>query len=265
MYNPLLNGVMIQQLREYVAGKKVLLVGNSATLFSDEHHGELIDSYDAVLRFGKGVPYYKYRKFLGSRKDIWFFGTARAGVWRHFVNTKFRVMTISQINLYKDDEASLLINKCLFDGSMQIYRDYMLAGDLEYTKQVARDIHGVLSEDLRLSQGVQAVHFFDKVVKSQASIDLIGFDFFEHEFKYHYDARNGSRIPKTHTIGSWHCPLTAPNFVSNPHMMSKELEYFRTVENLNIHTMPDHIDEVQIADVLAHLRGPRASLIGAIS
>jgi hypothetical protein len=263
MYNHLLNKIYIEQVRDYVAGKKVLLVGNAATLFSDPTHGELIDSYDVVLRFGKGVPYTKYKDYLGSKKDIWFFGTARAGVWKNFVSSKFRVMTLSQINMYKEEEGSLLSNKCLFDGSLQVYRDFCLAGDLQYSLDVAKEIHGVVSRDLRLSQGAQAVHFFDRIIQSQGSLNLIGFDFFEHELQYAYEPRADSRIPKFHQIGSWHCPLTAPSFEQNPHSMSKELEFFKTIKNINIIKMPDAIDQEKMAEVLHDLRGDRAMIIGA--
>jgi hypothetical protein len=145
MYNAVLNGICLQELKEHVAGKKVCLVGNSATIFSDKHHGELIDSFDVVLRFGKGVPYTKYSSYLGTKKDIWFFGSARAGMWHHFNTSKFRVLTMSQINLYKEDEQSLLLNKRMFDGSIQIYRDCMLTGNSQYMYKMVKDIHGTSS------------------------------------------------------------------------------------------------------------------------
>lgn len=262
MYNASLNNACIEELREYVSGKKVLLVGNAATLFSDDKHGELIDSYDVVLRFGKGTPYTKYKKFLGSKKDIWFFGTARAGMYKHFISSKFRILTMSQINMYKLDEANLLMNKCMFDGSLQVYRDFMFSGSYTYLHNLIKDVCGNFSEEVRVSQGAQAVHFFDQVVKSQDSINLIGFDFFEHEFTYDYAASAGSRIPKNHAIGSWHCPITAPGFTQNPHLFSNEKEYYKRVKNLSIHQMPEFIDEERMARVLQDLRGNKAKITG---
>jgi hypothetical protein len=264
MYNAVLNGICLQELKEHVAGKKVCLVGNSATIFSDKHHGELIDSFDVVLRFGKGVPYTKYSSYLGTKKDIWFFGSARAGMWHHFNTSKFRVLTMSQINLYKEDEQSLLLNKRMFDGSIQIYRDCMLTGNSQYMYKMVKDIHGKVDMDLRLSQGAQAVHFFNTQIKTQSSIHLVGFDFFVHEFKYTYDVPAGSRIPKEHVIGSWHCPLTAPNFVSNPHTMEKEVEYFKKIKNLHVHEMPGHIDQEVLGKLIKELRGDKAQLLGVI-
>jgi hypothetical protein len=262
VYNALLNKICLEELRAHVAGKKVLLVGNAATLFSDPTHGELIDSYDIVLRFGKGVPYTKYKQYLGSKKDIWFFGTARAGMYKHFTSSKFRVLTMSQINMYKDNESSLLLNKCMFDGSLQVYRDFMIAGDLNYTKQVVVDVAGGFNKDIRISQGAQAVHFFDKVIQSQSGIDLVGFDFFEHEFIYDYPVAPGSRIPKSHSIGAWHCPITAPGFVQNPHLAFNEKAYYDTVKNLSIHKMPDFIDTEVMGRVLKELRGESANITG---
>jgi hypothetical protein len=264
VYNAILNKVCIEELKEYVSGKRVLLVGNSATIFSDKYHGELIDSYDVVLRFGKGVPYSKYRNYLGTKKDIWFFGSARAGMWQLFQQSRFRILTMSQINLYKSDEQSLLLNKRMFDGTLQVYRDFMLTGGTSYMYQMMMDIHGKVDLELRLSQGAQAVHFFDKVISTQASLNLVGFDFFAHEFKYAYEGKPGTRIPKEHTIGSWHCPLTAPGFVSNPHTMQKEVEFFATVANLNIHPMPDYIDKEVLTKVIKELRGDKAQLLEVI-
>lgn len=262
MYNALLNKLCIEELKEYVAGKRVLMVGNAATIFSDPAHGDIIDSYDVVLRFGKGVPYTKYKDFLGSKKDIWFFGTARAGMWNHFLTSRFRIMTISQIALYKEDEGSLMVSKEMFNGNLQIYKDFMLAGDTAYYVKMGQDINGTFDEKTRLSQGAQAVHFFDTVVGTQSSISLIGFDFFEHEFSYHYETRKKSRIPKEHHVGSWHMPLTAPNFEHNPHILSKEKEYFASVKNLHVHKAPDFIDKERLSTLLKELRGERATLLG---
>jgi hypothetical protein len=265
VYNAILNKVCIEELKEYVNGKRVLLVGNAATIFSDKHHGELIDSYDVVLRFGKGVPYSKYKEYLGTKRDIWFFGSARAGMWQQFLQSRFRILTMSQINLYKDDEQSLLLNKRMFDGSLQVYRDFMLTGNTQYMYKMVRDIHGKVDPELRLSQGAQAVHFFDKVIKTQKSISLAGFDFFEHEFRYAYEVqKTGSRIPKEHVIGSWHCPLTAPGFVANPHTMKKEVEYFNSIKNLHVHRMPDQIDQEVLGSLIKELRGEKAQLLGVI-
>lgn len=263
MYNSIFNDLCLQDLRKYVDGKRVLLVGNAATLFSDPKHGQLIDSYDVVLRFGKGVPYNKYKQFIGTKNDIWFFGTGRAGMYTRFRNSKFRVMTMSQINVYKEDEPNLLLNKSMFDGSFQIYRDFMMVGDLNYTKQMAIDVAGSFDRDIRISQGAQAVHFFDNVIKSQASLSLVGFDFFAHEFNYAYEAGDpNSRIPKNHNIGSWHCPITAPGFKQNPHLLANEKSYYENVKDLVIHKMPDFIDVQQMERVLKELRGDKAKLLG---
>ena len=54
---------------------KVILVGNSATLL-DQSNGDLIDSYDGVIRFNGGNPA-GHRESLGSKTDYWSFSTLR--------------------------------------------------------------------------------------------------------------------------------------------------------------------------------------------
>ena len=56
MFNRELHNKFTEELKQYCEGKRVLLVGNAASLFNHEY-GDLIDSYDVVVRFGKGIPF----------------------------------------------------------------------------------------------------------------------------------------------------------------------------------------------------------------
>jgi hypothetical protein len=54
--------------------EKVLLVGNAGSL-KEKNISELIDSFDTVCRFnwgGSKVSMDKYRKYIGTKKNIWF-------------------------------------------------------------------------------------------------------------------------------------------------------------------------------------------------
>lgn len=269
MYNEQLNEAMVDKLRAYVDNQRVLLVGNAATLFSNPRHGEIIDSYDVVLRFGKGVPFRRWRQYLGTRTDAWFFGAGRTGCWTSFRHVPYKIMTMSQIHAYSKAD-TIAIHKALVTGrEFQIYRDFMLTGDLDYLHGVTLDVHGTLENAPRVSQGVQAAHFFDRVVKSQKSLDFIGFDFFGAGFKYSFpDNRTyqGEAIPNVHPITSWHCPLTGGSYNGNPHgdnadHASREEQFIRSLKNSHVHEMPKEVDRERIEMVLKDLRGEKCEII----
>jgi len=77
MFNAELNDRSTEKLKRYCEGKKVLLVGNAASLFNHSY-GDMIDQYDVVVRFGKGVPTEENRKYIGSKTDcLVFWRTSR--------------------------------------------------------------------------------------------------------------------------------------------------------------------------------------------
>lgn len=259
MYNEKLNCTMIDEFRAYCHGKRICLLGNSASLFSDPTHGKLIDSYDVVIRMGKGVPYARYRDYLGKKTNVWFFGTARAGMYKAFKKVPWKIMTGSQIALYREGEDNLLHSKELMNGNLQIYHDFFLTGDTEYLLDMTREIHGKIDPEARLSQGVQALHFLVNKVQTYKSIDLIGFDFFASSFEYNYNTGKAN-IPNLHPTTSWHMPLVSKSYAGNPHVHDNAEESYIRSLNVNIIEMPKTLDMNKLAEVLSDLRGDRATL-----
>lgn len=262
MYNANLNSAEIENFRNYVAGKRIVLVGNSASMFSDPNHGEYIDAHDVVIRMGKGVPYVRYKEYLGTKTHVWFFGTSRAGMYQAFIRAPYKIMTGSQIALYRENEDNLLFSKELMNGNLEIYQDFFLTGDTNYLLDMTREIHGKIEPEIRLSQGVQALHFLVNKVCTYKSIDLIGFDFFASDFEYTYntDKRN---IPRSHPTTSWHMPLVSKSYAGNPHIHDNAEEaYIRSLsdQGVNIYEMPKELNMAKLAEVLKDLRGSQAQI-----
>ena len=66
---------MVKNLQKLTEGKRIILVGNSVEILQYEY-GDYIESFDTVVRFGRGAPY-DYTTSLGSRTDIWVTGLLR--------------------------------------------------------------------------------------------------------------------------------------------------------------------------------------------
>ena len=130
MYNYELNEQWTNKLRDYCKDKKVLIIGNSLSLFGDNYES-LIDSYDVVVRIGKGVPYKELQPFLGTKTDCWMFSTFRAFSYVDFINCPFKVLNICQQGIYQNNIKDLSVRKLFFDERFQIYRDYFLLGSLQ--------------------------------------------------------------------------------------------------------------------------------------
>lgn len=269
MYIEHLNDRALNQFREFVADKKVLLVGNATSMFS-EKLGPLVDSYDVVLRFGKGVPYPEYAEFLGRRTDVWFFGTARAGMYKDFRNVKFRIHTIAQQAMYKDSKPDMVVPRVCLTGELVPYQDFFLAGNMQRTLKRHLDINGPNPGGARLSQGAECVHFFVNDVRTQSELHLVGFDFFGSGFKYNYEDKKG-KIPKVQTTTSWHCPLAAEDNQENPHLQhiddsgqGAEQRYIMSQAGVFVRQMQP-CDVEQMEKVMKRLRGDKTTkLIGAL-
>lgn len=223
MFNQELNDKSTAKLKEYCKGKRVLLVGNAASLFNHEY-GELIDSYDVVVRFGKGVPTEENKKHIGTKTDVWFFGSLRASMhdmWRH---VRFKIFNYTQIALYNPAVSTLTFPYVMATNKFQIYKDYFIIGDAKIHRQlISRPYKQKLSSSNwksspRVSQGTLAFLYFDEVIGTQSNLDLVGFDFFESKLKFELDGK-----PKQ--IYSWHVPIPTDNHENNPHGADKEKEY----------------------------------------
>ena len=73
---------METNLQKVTEGKRLILVGNSVEILQYQY-GDYIESFDTVVRFGRGMPY-DYPSSLGSRTDIWVTGFLRMNCAKFF-------------------------------------------------------------------------------------------------------------------------------------------------------------------------------------
>jgi len=257
VYNELLNNQCISNFKNDVAGKRILLVGNAVSLFSDDKHGEVIDSYDHVVRFGKGLPKAEHSAYVGTKFDTWFAGPGRASMFKQVPKTvKHHIYTPSQVRMYENEELLVAIRE-MFDGRYQVYRDFFMSGTTTDIVRFNKSINGAQHQKARLSQGVQCIEFFTRI---GLEFTLIGFDFFGGEFTYTFDNGNHKHIPAEQPTTSWHCPLRSKDYTENPHgfsedgQISNEERYIRSLQNVKVIPMPP-VDPEKAEQLAKSLRG----------
>lgn len=233
MFNQELNEKSTQKLKDYCKGKRVLLVGNSASLFNHEY-GSMIDSYDVVVRFGKGLPTPETSKHLGTRTDVWFFGTLRASMFESWRNARFKIFNYTQIGLYDPRASSLSFPACMTSNKFQIYKDYFILGDAETHKRLIAKIYPTPNSNWkkspRISQGTLCALYFHEVIGTQAHLDFVGFDFFESTLHFELGG-------KQKKIYSWHVPVPVDNHEHNPHGGDVEKDYILKLVDESSRTM----------------------------
>lgn len=262
MYNKELNERSTEKLRQFCKDKKVIIVGNSVSLFANEY-GDMIDSYDVVVRMGKGVPYPEFKKYLGSKTDCWMLSALRATSYKYFKNVRFKVLNITQLNLYQDTD-KFGISKCFFEDDLQIYKDFFLIGNIEETKDLIKKAHIIdLNEKNRISQGAMCISYFLNKIATQKETHIIGFDFFESRVQYLMKG-------EVNEVSSFHMPIPlfkGPN--SNPHtglysVENKDKEYIMDLANrglVHFHEMENKEVPEQQAKMLLRKHRPGTELV----
>lgn len=240
MYNKELNDRCIELFKHGIRDKRVVIVGNAISLLSSDKHGERIDDFDIVVRLGKGVPMPELAQYVGTKKDVWFFGPGRATHWTPFADCRWKIFTPSQVRVYEGHD-TLVCNTDMYTGKIQVYRDFFMTGTttdiLALNKKVNKTQRGLS----RVSQGLQAVEFFNKI---GVPVTLIGFDFFEGSFTYNFENSKHPHIPMVQPTSSWHCPLISKEYEFNPHGFSldgkitNEENYIRSLQGVRIIKMP---------------------------
>ena len=183
---------MVKNLQKLTEGKRIILVGNSVEILQYEY-GDYIESFDTVVRFGRGAPY-DYTTSLGSRTDIWVTGFLRVNA-RKFFNC-LTLFNRSRIHMDKPSTTTLPDDFKYIDM---------------FSDEEIIDIHknlGVIPNNpvgWRPSQGFIAILFFLRKCKCE-SITLIGFDFFSKSLPF----KTGEDHPS-----SWHMPISTVKM--NPH------------------------------------------------
>lgn len=221
MYWQELNDKRINQLKEWLQYKSIIVIGNSIKMMQYDY-GKLIDSYDVVVRLGKGLPDEPLYPLLGSKTSIWFSGMLRAGLYNK-ANCKWKILTPSTKAIY-DRDIFIPINKALLSEDFQPYRHYFWSDSLEETANYWSTLG--FNKDNRPSQGIICCDFLARRVG--VSFDVLGFDFFTEVINV-----NG----KDYT--SWHLPLKVGAVSDHAHSAVIEKDVMKKmIDNNGVRLLP---------------------------
>jgi len=218
MWNKRLNEKFTNRLIGYCQGKRVIVVGNSISLFN-KPYGEFIDSFDVVVRMGKGYPWPTFKEHLGSKTDVWVLSILRANHYKDFIGTPYQVLNISQMSIYDKNKTTTTISKYFYEDDFELYNDYFLMGNARETRNLIKLAYGKVDINDRASQGALTLSYFTNIIKSYKELHVIGFDFFEGRLQYKIHN-------EINEISSFHLPVPANKGTnSNPHagLYTKEL------------------------------------------
>lgn len=227
----------ISDFKEYIRDKSVIVVGNNLTAVEREQ-GELIDSYDVVVRFGKGLPAGR-EKYLGSRTDVWVTGIFRKDM-AHLV----------------PKESIILYNNSVYFAEKAATPDYSHLS--MYSLEEINELNDIYSQDnsKRLSSGAITSHWLYHQIGTFKSITFINFDFFQQTTVY-YDKKQDTK----NAASSWHIPIAVKKYIDlekpevHPaHNPLAEKELFQDImHDTRSHFIGESIDTARIieADNLA--------------
>lgn len=182
-------------LQTLTENKNIVLVGNSVEIMQYDF-GEYIDSFDTVVRFGKGIPEPEMYQHIGGRMDIWVTGWLRMKHWED-AKGAYPLFNRCRINLDKYPEHR---------GEPPFGHKHDMFSDEELHKIF--DKIGAKNDTIgggRPSAGFLGILFFLQKCKCK-SITLIGFDFFSKTLPI----KVGKAQPS-----SWHMPIAGTE--NNPH------------------------------------------------
>ena len=143
--------ITLMDIKNYVKGKRIILVGNSDLLIKTDNSG-IIDSYDVVVRMNHAVP----QKNIGNKTDIWLCS---------FVTKELQLKRISQFNA----DINIRLND---DGNL----DEALNDVFYIWPNKDRNKLRKIVESEYPSTGIMAVYFF--INYCNCDITTIGYDNF---------------------------------------------------------------------------------------
>lgn len=231
MWNRELNTAFTNKLVSFCQGKRVIVVGNSLSLFA-KPYGEFIDSFDIVVRLGKGYPWPEFAENMGTKTDVWMASLLRTTNYKEFKDVPFKILNITQMSLYDLKKQTSSIPKILYNEDFQIYKDYFLMGNADQTLGLIKRSYGKVDMLERASQGVLTLSYFTNRVRSHKELHVIGFDFFESRIQYEMDGH-------INEVSSYHMPVPVYKGTNtNPHAglgsgKNLDREYIQKLKNEN--------------------------------
>lgn len=174
------SGYSLQDFKEFCKDKRVVLVGNNLTAL-ERKQKNLIDDYDVVVRFGKGIlP--GYEEFIGAKTDVWMTGEFRRTMRHH-----------------APEDAWVLYNPSYMKKADPPEYDHIVM----FEPKEAQKINNKFKvNDSRLSAGAYTAWFFKNKVETYKELAFINFDFFTQTAKFTDNYNNIESY-----ANSWHLPL----------------------------------------------------------
>lgn len=190
----------LDEMKDYVRGKDVILVGNSLDSL-ELNHGDWIDGHDVVVRFGKGLTDGIIADKIGARTDIWVTGQLRLKT-AQFVNKNTKVLFNE--SLYNPALGRPLIPYLSMYTATEIL-DIATANNVDPTK--------------RLSAGLITGHWFVNVCNTWNTLTFKNFDAFKKQIKFTADLSSDIDAGNQYA-SSWHLPLLRPEYVNPEHQIA---------------------------------------------
>ena len=165
----------------------VILVGNSVELLQYEF-GEYIDSFDTVVRFGRGIPTEENSHAIGKKTDMWITGFLRMGSYINFPGVE---ILFNRCRIHLD----MLPKKVIpFDNYTDMFSDDEL---MKIFDKMGAKVGK--AEGQRPSAGFLGILYFLQKCEYK-SLTPIGFDFFAKKLPIN----TGMDYPS-----SWHMPINS--------------------------------------------------------
>ena len=165
----------------------VILVGNSVELLQYEF-GEYIDSFDTVVRYGRGIPTEENSHAIGKKTDMWITGFLRMGSYINFPGVE---ILFNRCRIHLD----MLPKKVIpFDNYTDMFSDDEL---MKIFDKMGAKVGK--AEGQRPSAGFLGILYFLQKCEYK-SLTLIGFDFFAKKLPIN----TGMDYPS-----SWHMPINS--------------------------------------------------------
>lgn len=213
----------IDEIREFFKDKKVIIVGNSVEMMT-KNNAELIDSYDIVIRLGRGIKTSaKDEIAVGKKIDVWISGL-------------FRIKLLQEEDIQKKlKDKLILLNGSRIDvtdgwlkKTIKEYNYTPIFSDSEILEFYEK--YGIINNSVksfRFSNGMWTIFFMLEKVKTQKSLDIIGFDFFKSLVDY--PVNDLALIPS-----SWHLPSVGSEvMVHNGEFEEKLVKQYIEEKKLN--------------------------------
>ena len=185
----------LTEIQEFFKDKRVLIVGNSVELMTQKN-AELIDSFDIVIRLGKGIKTTPADEIaIGKKTDVWISGL-------------FRITLLQEQSIQEKLAGKLiLLNGSRIDvtdgwlqKTIKEYKYTPIFSDAEILEFYEK--YGIINnskKSFRFSGGMWTIFFMLEKIKTQKSLDIIGFDFFKSMVDI--PVNDNSLMPS-----SWHAP-----------------------------------------------------------